>query len=191
MAIQTVVGAVCTLHVLGRYPWLRYDTGAVTREQLALQLRTGLKGMGMSIGTTLYSTAPVWAISIIAGPQFVPLFALPHRLLTLASGILWSFAASMQAAFGEAFGRGDLAWVRHSASQLLENTLVLSAGLFAVIVACGPGFIELWTAGRLQSSTGLFLSAACAAGTCVFLSAMRFVLTGINRHKKAAVVGNH
>ena len=138
--------------------------GAVTREQLALQLRTGLKGMGMSFGTTLNSTAPVWPSAssratvraAVCTAQSTIHTRNRHTLAVLLPTCRRPSARPLVAETSRGSAIPPL--------SCFEKTLVVSAGVFAVIVACGPSFIELWTAGRLQSSTGLFLSAACAAG---------------------------
>jgi O-antigen/teichoic acid export membrane protein len=87
-------------------------------------------------------------------------------------------------AYGEAFARGDLAWMR----QTLKRTKFLGLGISllmgAPLVLAGPQLIHLWTRGKVELSYTLLIalcaSAVAFSSTCpqgVFLfgvNAIRF-----------------
>jgi O-antigen/teichoic acid export membrane protein len=183
---SVAVGFVCVTQTWRGHPEA-FAGGRVTRHQVVLQLRTGTKSLGLQLGATLAGTAPTLALSTIAGPAAVPLFAVPARVLSMGTGIVSSFAALMQPAFGEAYARGDLAWVRSTLSQLSEKTLLAMSLAAAVLVGLGGAVISVWTGGKLEVSPAMLTSVALAGGVATVIGPVKFLLAGINQHRWAAV----
>jgi O-antigen/teichoic acid export membrane protein len=181
-----VVGFVCAAQTRRAHPEA-FAGGQVTRDQVVLQLRTGTKSFGLQLGATLAGTAPTLALASVAGPAVVPLFAVPARLLSMGTSIVSSFAALMQPAFGEAYARGDLAWVRSTLSQLSEKTLLAMSLAAAVFIGLGGAFVSAWTVGKLNVSPTMLASVAMAGGVATVIGPVKFLLTGINQHRWAAV----
>lgn len=183
---SVAVGFVCVVQAYRAHPKAFVD-GRVTRDQVMLQLRTGTKSLGLQLGATLGGTAPTLALATVAGPAAVPFFAVPARLLSMGTGIVNSFAALMQPAFGEAYARGDLAWVRSTLAQLSEKTLLAMSLGAAVLVGLGGAVVSVWTAGKLNVSATMLTSVALAGGVATVIGPMKFLLSGINQHRWAAV----
>lgn len=183
---SVAVGFLCAAQTRRAHP-TAFTGGRVTRHQIVLQLRTGTKSFGLELGATLAGTAPTLALASIAGPAAVPFFAVPARLLSMGTSIVSSFAALMQPAFGEAYARGDLAWVRSTLSQLSEKTLLAISLAAAVFVGLGGAFVSAWTVGKLNVSATMLASVAMAGAVATVIGPMKFLLTGINQHRWAAV----
>jgi O-antigen/teichoic acid export membrane protein len=183
---SVVVGFACVAEAWRAHPEA-FAGGRVTRQQVVLQLRTGTKSLGLQLGATLAGTAPTLALATLAGPAAVPLFAVPARLLSMGTGIVSSFAALMQPAFGEAYARGDLAWVRSTLSQLSEKTLLAMSLGAAVLIGLGGAVVSTWTAGKLEVSPAMLTSVALAGGVATVIGPLKFLLAGINQHRWAAV----
>src|SRR4029077_2370995 len=91
-----VAGIVAASHCARRHRWAFTRGSWWNRAQIRQQLRTGGKSFAMQIGGVLAGTAPVFAISGGAGPQFVPYLSIPLTLLNAPLGVLNSFSASLQ-----------------------------------------------------------------------------------------------
>lgn len=155
--------------------------------QAKAQLRAGAKSLGLQVGATLSSTAPVFALTGWGGSALVPLYVVPLRILTVVSGVLSTFTAMFQGAVGEAWAKRELGWLTENTRGVLRHSLLLFAGIAAVMFAIGPEVVAVWTRGGL--SVGLLaISGAVAAAILLSLTAsLRFLLSAINRHRTAAI----
>jgi O-antigen/teichoic acid export membrane protein len=162
------------------------DWPRLERAQTLLQLRAGAKSLGLHVGGTLIGTAPIFALTAVGGPALVPLYAVPNRIFSVASGALLSFNALMQPAFGQAWAKRDLPWLRDTARVLLRQTLALAVGIGAGLIALGPSFVSAWTAGRLSVSAIMVTGIALAGGMQALVGVMKYMLSGMNRHRTAA-----
>lgn len=157
------------------------------RDQTVAQLRTGAKSLALHVGSTLTSTAPIFVLTFVGGPALVPMYAVPMRILGLANVVLTSFAGQLQAAFGEAWARRDMPWLRQTATTLLRYTLVANAATLSLLIALGPTLVETWTAGKLRVSTVMVAGVATAGCAMVLVTSLKQVLSGMNRHRVAAM----
>ena len=92
-------------------------------------------------------------------------------------------------AYAEAAGRGDVAWIRHTARQNLARTLgLLAAGALAVIWIGRP-FIRLWAGDSAVPSQPLLF--AMALYFMLMACSMNFgmLLLGLGRLKTKAALG--
>lgn len=191
MLVQLVAtaatGAAAAWQVRRRHPWA-FTAGSWTdRAQYRAQLRIGAKNFLLQIGRTLSGTAPTLAISSILGPAVVPLYTVPLTLLTMFFTPINSWNASMQSAYGEAWISGARDWVRGAFRQSLERALLLGGLGVALFLALGDAFVRLWTHDRLWVDPGTSVSVSVIVVMGALLAAGQFLLTGLNRHRQAAI----
>jgi O-antigen/teichoic acid export membrane protein len=178
-------GLLAALHCCRRHRWA-FQTGSFwERTQIRQQLRTGAKSLAMQVGNVLWGTAPVLAISSMAGPQFVPYFSIPMTLLNAPLSVMWSFSASLQAGYGEAFGRGEHEWVAHTLQTILRQTITVLGLLGCGFLLLASPFARMWTGGEIDLEPLMLLNVLIIAGVGALLSVFRFAITGINRHRIA------
>ncbi len=180
-------GIAAYVHAARVHPWAVATGPWTDRAQYAAQLRVGGKNFLLQIGRTLGGTAPTLAISSIIGPAAVPAYTVPLTLITMFFSPITSWNASMQSAYGEAWESGDRDWVRTAFRATLERALLLGGLGLALFLPLSGGFIELWTHGRLQVTLPAAVSIAAIASVSAVLSAGQFLLTGLNRHRRAAL----
>lgn len=154
--------------------------------QAMAQLRAGAKSLGIHVGATLAGTAPIFALTAVGGPALVPYYAVPNRVFSIAASALLAFNALMQPAFGDAWARRDLSWMRETGQGLLRQTLALSVGIGAGLIALGQSFVHVWTTGRLEVSTVMVTAIAFAGAMQAVVGVMKYMLSGMNRHRVAA-----
>ncbi len=182
-----IVGVLAGLHCRKRHPWA-FGRGPFWEPlQVYRQLRTGLSSLLMQAGTVFLATAPVLATSLGAAPRLVPYISIPIALLNAPLGILSSFSASLQSGYGEAMGRGESDWVAGTVKQLLAQVFVWLGWLGCGWMLLAADFLDLWTNGRIELTPFMVSNALLIAGSAAVVTTMRYALTGINRHRRAAV----
>jgi O-antigen/teichoic acid export membrane protein len=182
-----VVGIAAAFQCRRRHPWA-FQPGAFWEScQVRRQFRTGVSSLLMQSGTVFLASAPVLATSLGAGPQVVPYLAIPLTLLNAPLGILSNFSASLQAGYGEAMGRGESGWVAGAVNLILRQAFTMLGLLGCGWFLLAGDFVDLWTQGRIQLSPAMVCNAFLIAGSGAILTTLRFALTGINRHRRAAV----
>ena len=182
-----LAGLAAALHTIKRHPWAFTAGPFFNRTAMRQQLRTGLKSLVMQSGMVLWGTSAVFAISFGAGAQFVPAFSVPMTILNAPLGFLTSFSASLQPAYGEAMGRGEKHWIAETVSQLMKRSILFLGLLASGFIHLATPFIEWWTGSKLHVSTGMLGSVLAIASVATILSILRFAVTGINRHRTAAL----
>lgn len=187
LAMTALSGAAAAIHAWRKYPWAFSRGSWFDTSQYRAQLRIGAKNFLLQIGRTLSGTAPTLAISSILGPAAVPLYTVPTTLLGLFFTPINSWNASMQSAYGEAWTSGAAEWTRNAFRQSLERALLVGGLGIAMFIALGDSFIRLWTHGRLWMEPAMTASVSCIVFSGALIAAGEYLLTGLNRHRSAAV----
>jgi O-antigen/teichoic acid export membrane protein len=187
LAFVLVGGAAATFHAWRQHPWAFAPGPWRERAQFVSQVRIGAKNFLLQIGRTLGGTAPTLAIGSVLGPAAVPFYTVPTTLLSMFFTPINSWNANMQSAYGEAWESGDKDWVRGAFRISLERALVAGGLGVALFLSLGDRFIRLWTHGRLSMSHGTAASVAAITTMAALVTAGQFLLTGLNRHRRAAI----
>lgn len=182
-----IVGVLAALHCRKRHPWAFRRGRFWDPVQVRRQFRTGVSSLLMQSGTVFLATAPVLATSLGAGARIVPYLSIPLTLLNAPLGILSSFSASLQSGYGEAMGRGESGWVAGTVNRLLAQVFVWLGLLGCGWMLLAADFVDLWTNGRIELSPVMLVNALIIAGSGAVITTMRYALTGINRHRRAAL----
>jgi len=186
LAALVATGILVSIHCRKRHPSVFQRGPFWDYKQVRQQLRTGAKSLMMQVGIVLSGTAPLLVISIGAGAQFVPLFSIPHTLITAPLSILATFSLTLQPAFGEAISRGEYRWIADTVGMVLKQTILVLGLLVSGFIGLASPFITWWTAGKLHVSTTMILSVVAIAAVSAILTVLRYAVTGINRHRTAA-----
>lgn len=182
-----IVGLIAALHCRRRHAWAFLPGSWWEPIQIRQQLRTGAKSLTMQVGNVMWGTAPVMAISSMAGAQFVPYFSIPMTLLSAPFGILQSFSANLQAGYGEAFGRGEFEWVAVTVHRMLRQVVTAIALIGCGFLLLASLFVRIWTAGKIELEPLMLINVLVVGVAGTVMSVYRFAITGVNRHKLAGV----
>ncbi len=183
VASAFLVHLVCAVGTVRRWPDA-FRRVAIEKAQVVLQLKTGAKSLGLQLGALLTASAPIWAITQVARPSYVPLYSIPNQLLAMVSSLVISFSAAMQPAFGEAWAKGDMPWIRQTISGVLEKIILLMAASVAGLLAVGPALLEEWLG--LKVPVAMVASVAIIGLSNTFVAWCKNLLSGINQHRIAA-----
>jgi O-antigen/teichoic acid export membrane protein len=144
-------------------PWLLPRLSAVDRRMVRTLAHAG--GMFFAIQVVVALSAPADNIIIgqLLGPARVAEYAVPQKMLTLAYMLPAMWFGALWPAYGEAYARGDLAWVRRTLRRSLLFTLTLSAGTAGVLVAFGKPLMAVWVGSAVSVSSALLVPLAIYA----------------------------
>jgi len=187
LGLTMAAGVAASIHAWRRHPWAFRAGSWTDRAQFTAQLRIGGKNLLLLVGRTMGGTAPTLAISSLLGAAMVPFYTVPTTLLTIFLTPINSWSANMQSAYGEAAEAGALDWVKRAFRLSLERALILQGLGVALFLALGDSFVRLWTHDRLSVSPVMAVSVAAIGLTGSTLAAGQSLLTGLNRHRRAAL----
>jgi O-antigen/teichoic acid export membrane protein len=184
----TLLAGICAMiHCLRGHRWAFRRGSLWEPAQILEQVRTGARSLLMQAGTVLWGTAPVMAISLGAGAQFVPLYSIPMTLLNAPLGLLSTFSATLQPGYGEAMGRGEIPWIAETLGRILRHGLIVIGLISCGFLVLANPFIRWWTGDRIDPGPLLLGGVLILASVQLMLSVFRYALTGINRHRHACV----
>ena|GEM_PF-920426 len=187
VACVVAMGFVAAFHCVARNPNAFSSGDWWQPVQFRNQFRTGVKSFMMQFGNVLVGSAPIITISRIAGTALVPTFTIPLTLINTPLSLIQSLHANLQAAYGEAIGANDHAWIASTVSKMLRQTLILICFLIAGFLTVSRPFIELWTGGRMIIGEAMQWSVAGVAACLAINSIFRFALSGMNRHRLTGI----
>lgn len=97
------------------------------------------------------------------GPAAVPEYSVPYALYAVLISVTWYIVSPFVPAYAEAAARGDFAWIRRRARQMLAFTAALLSLGGGALLILGPVAIPLWTGRRVQPALSLLIALACFA----------------------------
>jgi O-antigen/teichoic acid export membrane protein len=186
VAGSCLAGFLAAIHTRRRHPWAFVNNKSIDYLQLRNQLRLGARSFSMQIGNVLWGTAPVLVISFVAGAKYVPLYSVPMTLISTPSNIISSFSANLQAGYGEAMGRGEIEWVQATLRRIIRMVFYLFGILACGFLILSIPTINIWTSNRLEPSLIMIINTLLITLSGIVLKTLRYGLTGINRHGRAA-----
>lgn len=160
---------------------------SLSRSAFGTQLRIGGKSFLLQGSRLVRTTAPLFLVASFAGSGAVPTLTLPMTLLGVAGGFLFNWSASLQTAYGEAWAKGDKAWIAASLCQVLERGLGWLLLVSCLIFSLGQSFVAVWTAGHVVVPTTMLLSAVALVISSWLTDSFIFALVGINRQRRIAL----
>lgn len=182
--VSVLMGCISVVYSFRRHPYA-FRFGSLEMEQLWTLMRTGAKSFGLQVGGAVAGSAPVLAIQGVVGSVAVPIYTLPSQILGFAAGIIGSFAIRMQPAFGDAWAKGDVKWIRLTVTHLFEKILLLLLVGSAGFLAVGASAVRAWVG--IEISPLMLVSVVVIISSASLMAWLKFVLSGINRHRLAAL----
>jgi O-antigen/teichoic acid export membrane protein len=128
-------------------------------------------------------------ITQVLGPDAVTQYAVPVRLFLLVATVANMFVLPLWPAYGEAFSRGDVKWVKTTLYHSLGYS-VLVFGLVTIgLAALGKSIVRIWVGPQVHPSWPLLSGMAVYAISLIFYNPISTFLSGINKMKFQVVVG--
>lgn len=161
-------------------PYLRPRLGHVTRPALREVTRNGLLFLTLQLAMAIGFQSDTLILAHMLGPEQVPGYSVPLSLYMLGPTFLAFALAPLWPAYGEAWARGDRAWVRGA----LRRSLWVSAGAnlaFALILFfAAPALVRLWVGPDIRVSSTLRISLGLWIVVQGLMTPLAMFLNGLN-----------
>jgi O-antigen/teichoic acid export membrane protein len=122
-------------------------------------------------------------ITQVLGPEAVTQYAVPVRPFLLVISVASMFVFPLWPAYGEAYSRGDLNWVKSTFRHSLVYSMMVFGPVVLVLGALGKILIRLWVGSQVHPSWPLLSGMACYAVLLIFYNPISTFLSGINKMK--------
>lgn len=175
-----VVAGIALLLVLLRRGLLSLSglPGAIAHEWPYLA-RVGSAFLVLQVGTVIGWGMDSILISSTLGATAVAGFALTQRIFQFATQPLHIVNAPLWAAYADAKGHGDHAFIRRTLKRSLALNIAFSFTVGALLIGFGSSLIKYWTKGAVEVPTILILVYAAWAVFDVTASSFAMFLNGV------------
>jgi O-antigen/teichoic acid export membrane protein len=156
---SVVAGVANTLWLFRSHPELRPGRRHVTRERTRFVAGSGVLFLLLGVaGAVAYQTDAL-VISHVLSPADVTTYSLALRLFAIP-GLAVSFVlAPLWPAFGDAFARHDLPWVRQTLRRAITWGAAVNIPGALLLVLLGQWLVDLWVGpGEVEMPTLLLVS---------------------------------
>ena len=177
-----VAAAASTLWLFGRRkPWLRPHPRAVDRESLGALARGGGMFLIVQVAVMLIMHTDNLILSRYLGAAAVAPYDVAWRLFQLTILPQMVVFPYLWPAYGEAFARGDSAWIRRTFAANVAGAAGAATLLSLPLVLAGPAIIRAWAGESALPPPGLLGWMAVWSVLYATLSAVACLLNGRGR----------
>ena len=164
--------------------WALWDTGAARKI-----LNTGIMFFLLQICGAFTLPLDLIIITQVLGPDAVTQYAVPVRLFLLVATVANMFVLPLWPAYGEAFSRGDVKWVKTTLYHSLGYSVLVFGPVIFGLAVFGKLIVRIWVGSQVHPSWMLLSGMAVYAVSLIFYNPISTFLSGINKMKFQVVVG--
>lgn len=119
-------------------------------------------------------------IAHILGPGKVPVYAVTTRMFSVISLLMGFVIAPLWPAYGEAFARGDVSWLRRTLYRSIMLVLAVCIPINFALVLGGKWVLRLWVGPQIQPSLLLLIGIGLSQSIMSIVTPLATFLNGIN-----------
>jgi len=119
-------------------------------------------------------------IARILGAEAVAEFAVAMRVYSLPAVLVGFLAMALWPAYGEAFNRGDIAWIKSTFSKSVCLSFAIALPIILVFMIWGMQIIEWWAGPEVKPSFELVVGMGLWSMLAVLASAVSALLNGLH-----------
>jgi O-antigen/teichoic acid export membrane protein len=109
----------------------------------------GMKFFFLTICTHLIVQATGFLISNLLGPEYVTNYSINNRYFSIATMVFAMMVQPLWSGYGEAYHRGDFAWIKSTVSRLHKFLLLVVLVMLVMLVSQKLVF-RIWLADRIN-----------------------------------------
>jgi O-antigen/teichoic acid export membrane protein len=136
-AVPVTISALNTLVLYKNRPWFRPRWADFDLSIVRSVLRDGFYMFILQGAVIIMFQGDDALIGALVSPEAVTPYALVSQVFLMAYGVLWVFLGPLLPAHGEAYRRGDVAWIQRHLRLSLIAGFVLICGCGAVLLVFG------------------------------------------------------
>jgi len=140
-----------------RRPWLLPRLRWASSRNAFRILHVGLLFFILQVASSIAFASDNFVAAQVLGPEAVTEYAIPMKLFSFAPSLIIMFLGPLWPAYGEAFARGDNAWVRRTFTRSILVTGTLTFFVSAALVTFARPLLHLWVGSRVHPTTLLLL----------------------------------
>jgi O-antigen/teichoic acid export membrane protein len=164
--------------------WAYWDTAAARKI-----LNTGFMFFLIQICGAFTLPLDLIIITQILGPEAVTQYSVPIRLFLLVVTVANMFVLPLWPAYGEAFARGDMKWVKSTLFHSLGYSVLVFGPVALGLAVFGKLIVRVWVGPQIHPTLVLLVGMAFLAMIMIVSGVMNIFLNGINKLKFQATVG--
>jgi len=150
-------------------------------------LGIGAAFLCMQVGISITQSSDNFIIAQYLGPREVARFSVAAKLFSLVPFMSLVLLMPLWPAYGEAYSRGDIAWIRRTLRRTALFGVLASTLFGSALVVFGPVVVRWWTRGQVTASSGLLIALCASAVVTASTYPHGVFLLGINAVRFSAV----
>ncbi len=164
--------------LLRDFPWLMPSVDACRAASLRKMVRVGVLFFVLQGCFVIAYTSDNLVIAQVLGPAAVAAFAIPQKLFSSVDMVVNMGIAPLWPAYGEAFARGDIAWVRKAFWGSLGLTLAITLPLCTALAFAGPWILRVVAGRALRAPLALMIALGVWGVVSALSTAVATMLNG-------------
>jgi O-antigen/teichoic acid export membrane protein len=175
---------------LRRRPWLRPSIRRADRRTAVRLMRVGLLFLVLQGAVAVAFQSDVIVAARVVSPEAAAQYSIGFQLFMLVPAILAMLVLPLWPAYGEAFARGDLDWVRHTLIRSTLGTLCATAICSVALLALAPQILTVWLGAPVRLPPALLLGLAVWAVISATFNSISMLLNALGKVRFLAVIGS-
>jgi O-antigen/teichoic acid export membrane protein len=149
-ATPLIVSAINSLVFFSSRPWFLPRLADFDRSIVRSTVGDGFSMFLLQIGVLIMFQCDKFIIGSLVSTAAVTPYALLGQVFVIAYGLFLVLLGPLTPAYGEAFRRGDISWIRRHLKMSLAAGIALMAGCGAVLLIFGDFIIRRWLHGKIS-----------------------------------------
>jgi O-antigen/teichoic acid export membrane protein len=174
------------LFVLQR-PWLIPKWKDVSASISKNILSIGFLFLILQVTTAVVYFADNIIIAKVLGPEAVTNYAVPARLFLMVPTVVYMFLTPFWPAYGEAYVRGDIAWMKTTLMRAILTTFAICGFSSVFLITFGEKILEIWVGSNVMFSLPLMISLGMWITLSSVITPMALFLNAINKVRFQAI----
>ena len=160
--------------------WARPHRKGVRADAIKAVLGTGALFFALQMAGLVGYQSDHIVIAQLLGAEAVATYAVAMKLFSFPTMVVGLMLVPLWPAYGEAFARGDINWIKKTFRRSVWLGLVLNVPFTLVLVLWGGWIIEGWAGAAVVPSVGLLVGMGLWTLLTVFGGAFSVLLNGLH-----------
>jgi O-antigen/teichoic acid export membrane protein len=187
---RQIVLAASALFLFGSHrPWLMPSPRQVRKANLRPLLGLGMMFILLQVSALLISQTDNIVIIRVLGPAQVAIFGTTWKLFSYVGVLKSWFLAPLWPAYGEAYSRLDVYWIRRTLRYSLLTSVILTSLVSGGLAIFAREIVRVWAGPDLVPSINLVVSMALLQVMWAWTEPFVYFLNGISRLRGQMLYG--
>jgi O-antigen/teichoic acid export membrane protein len=168
-------------------PWLRPSIQYVDVQSAKRLFNMGLLFLVLQVALAVGFQSDNLVLARVLGANKVAAYAVTSRMFGFVPMLLGFVIMPLWPAYGEAFARGDVEWLKRTLKRSLLLVLSIALPVNAILVLAGQSILKLWVGAQVTPTMTLLITIAISQTLMAVASAVSVFLNAINVLKIQAI----